>query len=152
MAETRLVVDNREQLWALLVEAAQIEHMVICHRAWSLRCCRSAATPSPISCTWNGRSARTGWTRRSSSRPPPPQPVGQAEVMPRMQDFLTVGHLYRGIEQADWRQGRHRIDDLRASYDSGDTPASGADSAGRRRAVEARPLCSRYVADSGLPG
>jgi hypothetical protein len=25
--------------------------------------------------------------------------VGQAEVMPRLQGFLTVGHLYRGIEQ-----------------------------------------------------
>ena len=30
MAETKLVVDNREQLWTLLVEAAQIEHMVMC--------------------------------------------------------------------------------------------------------------------------
>jgi hypothetical protein len=30
MAETKLVVHNREQLWTLLVEAAQIEHMVMC--------------------------------------------------------------------------------------------------------------------------
>jgi hypothetical protein len=30
MAETRLVVEHREQLWSLLVEAAQIEHMIIC--------------------------------------------------------------------------------------------------------------------------
>src|SRR6266478_6301932 len=30
MAETKLVVDNREQLWTLLVEAAQIEHLVMC--------------------------------------------------------------------------------------------------------------------------
>jgi hypothetical protein len=29
----------------------------------------------------------------------PPQPVGQAEVMPRLQGFLTAGHPYRGIEQ-----------------------------------------------------
>ena len=29
---------------------------------------------------------------------PPPQPAGQAEVMPHMQGFLTAGHLYRGIE------------------------------------------------------
>src|SRR5262249_34723907 len=29
----------------------------------------------------------------------PLEPVGQAEVMPRSQAFLTVGHLYRGIEQ-----------------------------------------------------
>jgi hypothetical protein len=29
---------------------------------------------------------------------PPPQPAGQAEVMPRVRGFLTAGHLYRGIE------------------------------------------------------
>jgi hypothetical protein len=29
---------------------------------------------------------------------PPLDPVGPAEVMPRSQAFLTVGHLYRGIE------------------------------------------------------
>jgi hypothetical protein len=29
---------------------------------------------------------------------PPPEPVGTGEVMPRMQEFATVGHLYRGIE------------------------------------------------------
>ena len=30
MAETRLVVEHREQLWSLLVEAAQFEHMIMC--------------------------------------------------------------------------------------------------------------------------
>ena len=30
---------------------------------------------------------------------PPPDPVAASEVMPRMQDFSTVGHLYRGIEE-----------------------------------------------------
>ena len=30
MAETRLVVEHREQLWSLLVEAAQIEHLIMC--------------------------------------------------------------------------------------------------------------------------
>jgi hypothetical protein len=30
MAETRLMVEHREQLWSLLVEAAQIEHMIMC--------------------------------------------------------------------------------------------------------------------------
>jgi hypothetical protein len=30
---------------------------------------------------------------------PPPDPLAPGEVMPRMQDFSTVGHLYRGIEQ-----------------------------------------------------
>ena len=30
MAETPLVVEHREQLWSLLVEAAQIEHMIMC--------------------------------------------------------------------------------------------------------------------------
>src|SRR5215467_9333716 len=30
MAETKLVVEHREQLWGLLIEAAQIEHMIMC--------------------------------------------------------------------------------------------------------------------------
>ena len=30
MTETRLVVEHREQLWSLLVEAAQFEHMIMC--------------------------------------------------------------------------------------------------------------------------
>jgi hypothetical protein len=30
MAETRLVVEHREHLWSLLVEAAQYEHMIMC--------------------------------------------------------------------------------------------------------------------------
>src|SRR5262249_59016189 len=29
---------------------------------------------------------------------PPPDPVAASEMMPRSQDFATVGHLYRGIE------------------------------------------------------
>jgi hypothetical protein len=29
MAETRLVVEHREQLWSLLVESALIEHMIM---------------------------------------------------------------------------------------------------------------------------
>src|SRR6516225_8047475 len=29
---------------------------------------------------------------------PSPDPVGADEIMPRLQDFATVGHLYRGIE------------------------------------------------------
>ena len=30
MAEPRLVVEHREHLWSLLVEAAQFEHMIMC--------------------------------------------------------------------------------------------------------------------------
>jgi len=30
MAETKPVVQHREQLWSLLVEAAQFEHMIMC--------------------------------------------------------------------------------------------------------------------------
>ena len=40
MAETKLVVEHREQLWGLLVEAAQIEHMIMCqylYACFSLR-------------------------------------------------------------------------------------------------------------------
>ena len=40
MAETRLVVEHREQLWSLLVEAAQYEQMIMCqylYACFSLR-------------------------------------------------------------------------------------------------------------------
>ena len=40
MAETPLVVEHREQLWSLLVEAAQFEHMIMCqylYACFSLR-------------------------------------------------------------------------------------------------------------------
>ena len=40
MAEKRLVVEHREQLWSLLVEAAQFEHMIMCqylYACFSLR-------------------------------------------------------------------------------------------------------------------
>src|SRR6185312_16117915 len=30
MAETKLVVEHREQLWSLLIEAAQFEHLIMC--------------------------------------------------------------------------------------------------------------------------
>ena len=30
MAEKKLVVESREQLWSLLIEAVQIEHMIMC--------------------------------------------------------------------------------------------------------------------------
>jgi hypothetical protein len=44
MAETRLVVEHREQLWSLLVEAAQFEHMLMCHTCTRV----SASRPSPM--------------------------------------------------------------------------------------------------------
>jgi hypothetical protein len=40
MAETRLAVEHREQLWSLLVEAARFEHMIMCqylYACFSLR-------------------------------------------------------------------------------------------------------------------
>ena len=30
MAEAKLVAEHREQLWSLLIEAAQFEHMIMC--------------------------------------------------------------------------------------------------------------------------
>ena len=44
MAETRLVVEHREQLWSLLVEAAQFEHMIMCQYLYAF----SASGPSPM--------------------------------------------------------------------------------------------------------
>jgi hypothetical protein len=171
MAETPLVVEHREQLWSLLVEAAQIEHMIMCQYLYA---CFSLKTDPDEGLTAEQGDAVARWQQTltgiaieemlhlalvmnvmtaigaapSLSRPnfprhseflppgvefallpfggdslthflylerpegmervdaaefipaaPHPAPVGQAEVMPRLQGFLTVGHLYRGIEQ-----------------------------------------------------
>jgi hypothetical protein len=171
MAETRLVVEHREQLWSLLVEAAQFEHMIMCqylYACFSLKTepgegltagqadavARWQETLSGIAIeemlhlalvnnvmTAIGAApslARPNFPRHSEFLPPgvefallpfgadslthflylerpegmervdatefvpaapSPEPVGPAEVMPRVQGFLTAGHLYRGIEQ-----------------------------------------------------
>jgi hypothetical protein len=171
MAETKLVVEHREQLWSLLVEAAQIEHMIMCQYLYA---CFSLKTEPDEGLTAEQADAVARWQQiltgiaieemlhlalvmnvmtaigaaPSLARPnfprhseflppgvefallpfggdslthflylerpegmervdaagfapaaPPPAPVAGAEVMPRVQGFLTVGHLYRGIEQ-----------------------------------------------------
>jgi hypothetical protein len=171
MAETKLVVESREQLWSLLIEAVQIEHMIMCQYLYA---CFSLKTEPDEGLTAEQADAVTRWQKTvtgiaieemlhlalaanvmsaigaapSLSRPnfprhseylpagvqfallpfgeaalthflylerpegmervdaaefvpgaPPRAQVGRAEVMPRSQDFLTVGHLYRGIEQ-----------------------------------------------------
>jgi hypothetical protein len=171
MAETKLVVDNREQLWTLLVEAAQIEHLVMCQYLYAYFSLKTdpdeglTAEQAGAVARWNETVtgiaieemlhlalitnvmtaigagptlSRPNFPRHSEYLPPgvefallpfggdalthflylerpegmervdaaqfvpaapPPAPVTGAEVMPRPQDFLTVGHLYRGIEQ-----------------------------------------------------
>jgi len=171
MAETRLVVEHREQLWSLLIEAAQIEHMIMCqylYACFSLRTEPDEGLPAGqadavarwqesltgiaieemlhLALVMNVMTAigaapslsRPNFPRHSEFLPPgvefallpfgadslthflylerpegmervdaaefvpaapPPEPVAGAEVMPRVQGFLTVGHLYRGIEQ-----------------------------------------------------
>src|SRR5689334_5699803 len=171
MAETKLVVEDREHLWSLLVEAAQFEHMIMCQYLYA---CFSLKTEPDEGLTAGQADAVTRWQetltgiaieemlhlalvnnvttaigaaptlarpnfpRHSEFLPPgvefallpfgadslthflylerpegmervdatefvpaapPPEPAGQAEVMPRVQGFLTAGHLYRGIEQ-----------------------------------------------------
>jgi hypothetical protein len=178
MAETKLVVEHREQLWSLLVEAAQIEHMIMCQYLYA---CFSLKTEPDEGLTAEQADAVARWQKTVTgiaveemlhlalvmnvmtavgvgptlARPnfprhseylppgvefallpfggdslthflylerpegmervdaaefvpaaPPPDPVVGAEVMPRPQGFLTVGHLYRGIEQG--------LDDLAA--------------------------------------
>jgi hypothetical protein len=171
MAETKLVVEHREQLWSLLIQASQIEHMIMCQFLYA---CFSLKTDPDEGLTPEQADAVARWQETvtgiaieemlhlalvmnvmtaigaapSLSRPnfprhseflppgvefallpfgadslthflylerpegmervdatefvpaaPTPEPVAAAEVMPRLQGFLTVGHLYRGIEQ-----------------------------------------------------
>ena len=171
MAETKLVVEHREHLWSLLIEAAQIEHMIMCqylYACWSLKTEpdeRLTAEQADAIARWQDTItgiaieemlhlalvmnvmtaigaapslSRPNFPRHSEFLPPgvefallpfgadslthflylerpegmervdaaefvpatpPPEPVAGPEVMPRVQGFLTVGHLYRGIEQ-----------------------------------------------------
>ena len=171
MAETKLVVEHREHLWSLLIEAAQIEHMIMCqylYACWSLKTepdegltAEQADAVARWQDTITGIAieemlhlalvmnvmtaigaapslSRPNFPRHSEFLPPgvefallpfgadslthflylerpegmervdaaefvpatpPPEPVAGPEVMPRVQGFLTVGHLYRGIEQ-----------------------------------------------------
>jgi hypothetical protein len=171
MAEKKLVVESREQLWSLLIEAVQIEHMIMCQYLYA---CFSLKTEPDEGLTAEQADAVARWQetitgiaieemlhlalasnvmsaigaapslsrpnfpRHSEFLPPGVQfallpfgeaalthflylerpegmervdaaefvpatpsfaPVARDELMPRAQDFLTVGHLYRGIEQ-----------------------------------------------------
>src|SRR5262252_4115626 len=168
MSEPELVVENREHLWALLIEAAQVEHLIMCqylYASFSLKTdpdeglsARQAEAVGGWRETLTGIAieemlhlalvsnvmtaigaaptlSRPNFPRRSEYLPPgvqfallpfgeaslthflylerpegmermdaagfvpgaPPGSVEPSEVMPRVQDFSTVGHLYRGI-------------------------------------------------------
>jgi hypothetical protein len=170
MTEPKIVVSNREELWFLLAEAAQLEHMIMCqylYAEFSLKAGREeglSAEQADAVDRWRGvlrgiaveemlhlslvanvmtsigavaPLGRPNFPQRSGYFPsgvqldllpfgeralkhflylerpegmerhdaegfipvaPPLQPLSQQEAMPRGQEFMTVGHLYRGIE------------------------------------------------------
>jgi Ferritin-like len=170
MAETKLVVEHREHLWSLLIQASQIEHLIMCqylYASFSLKTGPDEGlTPEQADAVGRWHEVLTGiaveemlhlalvanlmtaigaapslsrpnFPRKSEYLPPgvqfallpfgdaslthflylerpegmervdagefvpaapSPDPVGHDEIMPRLQDFATVGHLYRGIE------------------------------------------------------
>ena len=170
MTEPKIVVSNREELWYLLAEAAQLEHMIMCqylYAEFSLKAGREeglSAEQADAVDRWRGvlrgiaveemlhlslvanvmtsigavaPLGRPNFPQRSGYFPsgvqldllpfgeralkhflylerpegmerhdaegfvpvaPPLQPFSQEEAMPRGQEFMTVGHLYRGIE------------------------------------------------------
>jgi hypothetical protein len=171
MAETKLVVQHREQLWSLLIEAAQFEHLIMCQYLYACFSLKTepdeglTAEQADAVASWQGTLtgiaieemlhlalvmnvmtaigagpslSRPNFPRHSDFLPPgvefallpfggdslthflylerpegmervdaaefvpavpPPDPVAGPEVMPRVQGFMTAGHLYRGIEQ-----------------------------------------------------
>jgi hypothetical protein len=169
MSEPELVVENREHLWDLLIEASQLEHLIMCQYLYASFSLKTepdeGLTAEQAKAVARWRELLTGiaieemlhlalvsnvmtaigaaptlsrpnFPRRSEYLPPgiqfallpfgeaalthflylerpegmarldaaefvpsepPPQPVESGEVMPRMQGFSSVGHLYRGI-------------------------------------------------------
>ena len=170
MPEMKLVVEHREHLWNLLIQATQIEHLIMCqylYASFSLKTGPDEGlTPEQADAVARWHKLLTGiaveemlhlalvanvstaigaapslgrpnFPRPSEYLPsgvqfallpfgdaalthflylerpegmervdaeefvpaaPPPDPVTADEIMPRSQNFLTVGHLYRGIE------------------------------------------------------
>ena len=170
MAEPRVVVANREDLWWLLTEASQLEHMIMCQYLFAefslkqgteegltaeqaeaverwRKLLRGIAVEEMLhmALVANVMAAigaapyfgRPNYPQRSGYFPsgiqldlvrfgeaallhflylerpegmerqdadefvptaPPRDPVSEEELMPRGQEFMTVGHLYRGIE------------------------------------------------------
>src|SRR6516164_10663412 len=170
MAEPQVVVANREDLWWLLAEASQLEHMIMCQYLFAEFSLKQGETeglsreqseaverwravlrgiaveemlhlalvanlmasigaaptfarpnfpqrsnyfPSPIQLDLLPFGARAlkhflylerpeGMERQDADgfvpSAPPLEPLNEQELMPRGQEFLTIGHLYRGIE------------------------------------------------------
>jgi Ferritin-like len=169
MAETKLVVEHREHLWNLLIEASQVEHLIMCqylYASFSLKTGPDEGLTAEqadavarwhevltgiaveemlhlalVSNVMSAIGAAPNLTRPNFPRPseylptgvrfallpfgdaalthflylerpegmervdaegfvpsaPPDDPVAADEIMPRRQEFTTVGHLYRGI-------------------------------------------------------
>jgi Ferritin-like len=170
MAEPRLVIANREDLWWLLMEASQLEHMIMCQylfAEFSLKDGTDEGLTAPqaeaverwrklirgiaveemlhMALVANVMASigaapyfgRPNFPQQSGYFPsgiqldlvrfgersllhflylerpegmerqdaegfvpsaPPLEPLSEEELMPRGQEFMTVGHLYRGIE------------------------------------------------------
>jgi hypothetical protein len=169
VAEPKLVVAHREDLWWLLAEACQLEHMIMCQylfAEWTLKDKSDGLTDEQSEAIerWRGvlrgiaieemlhlalvanvmssigaapYFGRPNFPQRSGYFPasiqldlmpfgeqalrhflflerpegmerqdaegfvptvPARDPLGETEAMPRGQEFLTVGHLYRGVE------------------------------------------------------
>jgi hypothetical protein len=82
MAEIRLVAEHREQLWSLLVEAAQFEHMILCQYLYA--CCRvqpatAAANPSI-----------TDWVNVVTDVSPGADPTGNADSYSAIQAAINA--------------------------------------------------------------
>jgi hypothetical protein len=169
MAETKLVVEHREHLWNLLIEASQVEHLIMCqylYASFSLKTGPDEGLTADqadavgrwhkvltgiaveemlhlalVANVMSAIGAAPSLTRPNFPRPseylpggvrfallpfgdaalthflylerpegmervdaegfvpaaPPADPVTADEIMPRRQEFTTVGHLYRGI-------------------------------------------------------
>ena len=117
-----------------------------CPRRWATippgspsRSCPSGSRRCAISCTWSAGGSGAGRRRGPRRAPAGDRPVAveAGEIVPRLQDFATVGHLYRSIE-AGFRHlaekyGEGRAAARRGASQHGALQLAGAGLGGRPR-------------------
>jgi len=98
MAKTSLVVEHHEHLWSLLVEAAQIEHMIMCQYLYA---CFSLKTEPDEGLTAEQALVNAGLFSQAKARELTAQPdTGSCQVMTDL--VVERARAARAAEREEW--------------------------------------------------